>query len=244
MSALAFVPALILAHGRAAKDPRAALLLLWFWAMLAQGVLTMTVEAPQAHRTILAAPCVALMLIWFARQASAGLGRAFAKGWPRPLAVAGLIVLLAVPAFNAFELFGPWAQDAATWRSFSPQASLVARRAAAAGDGTTIYASALEHEYQFNGFERFAFLNFYLGLQGRGFERMAAQGNAVAPCKSVLAIWGASDSEISARFKKEFPKAAIEEARDPFDQQLDYVAAELPYASLPKAAPKQLFFRP
>jgi hypothetical protein len=244
LTALAFFPALGYALLRSRRDARASMLLIWFWVMLSQGFLTMTVEAPQGHRSILVAPCVALAVAWFSSQLFPGLGRLFSgAAWPRALKAAGLVLVLAIPAFNATELFGAWAEDPATWRSFSPEASMAARRAMQVPQGAVIFVSPLKQEYQFHGFERDFFIHYFLKSREKDIRQLQPNANAVPPCTQVLALWGASDEDISAAFKAQYPDIAVETGNDPYDNSVLYLAAEIPFERLPRS-PKGLFFRP
>jgi hypothetical protein len=247
-----FVAGILWAHIRAFKDPRALLLLLWFWVMLSAGILSMTVEAPQAHRTILVAPLCALCVGWFLSTLWRALGSAWGSGWPRPLAWAAGILLVAAPFFNISELYANWPDDSATWRSFSPQATLAARRATASPADWEVYVSPLIKEYQFHGYERDVFVAFALHQQNRSFyplnlSQAVDPGLGPAP-GGVLAIWGDSDSEISAGMQREFPGIPVEAAKDPFEEKSDYLAAAIPWDKIPtrkQAADKApFFFRP
>ncbi len=71
------------ALGRFFKDARSRFLGVWLVAMLCAGIFTLAVEAPQGHRTILAAPVLALAVIWAVRDLLAPWGKAFSAGWPR-----------------------------------------------------------------------------------------------------------------------------------------------------------------
>jgi len=212
----------------------------------------MTVEAPQGHRTILVAPMVALAVAWLLSSLWGSLGNAWQGAWPRSLALAVAGVMLAVPLFNGYELYANWPQDSATWRSFSPESTLAARRAAASPPDFEVYVSPLQYEYQFHGFERDQFVRFALRQQGRGFYPLhpsqAATSGRQAPPAGVVAIWGESDTTITAQMKRDFPDIAIEEAKDPFEPKSDYLAAQIPWQRIPelkKARVKDpFFFRP
>jgi hypothetical protein len=242
-----FFPALIWSHLRAFKDPRASLFVLWFWIMMSAGIFSMTVEAPQGHRTILVTPALALMTAWFLSELWAGLGPLWEGGWPRSLQIGLWIVLAAVPLANAIELYNYWPDDAATWRSFSPESSLAARRAAQSPGNWLVYSSSLDKEYQFHGFERNTFIRFLLKQQGRYLETLQP-ANLLHPgdehLAGILAIWNESDDGISAAAKAEFPDIKIEEAKDPYEARSDYLAMEIPMEKVPKAkaGQKKLFF--
>ncbi len=255
LSAALFLPALLMAHLRSFVDARAAFLSLWFWIMLSAGIFSMTVEAPQGHRSILVAPMIPLACAYALSRLWASLKSSFVSGVPAGLRKAGLLALLAVPAFNAYELFGHWAGHPATWRSFSPEASLAARRALAAPPGALVLLSNLDREYQFHGYERNVFVRFFLKLEGRRHALLRAsnpvEGLPGLPSPgSVLAIWGESDLDISAAFQSQFPDLPLERAQDPHDAKADYLAAEIPWERIPaikqgqSSKPLPFMFRP
>jgi 4-amino-4-deoxy-L-arabinose transferase-like glycosyltransferase len=243
-----FAAAMLWAHLRFFRDPRAALFTLWFWIMLSAGIFSMTVEAPQAHRSILVAPVAALAVAWFALELSRALAPAWKGGWPAALKAAALAAALAVPLFNAGELYANWPGDAATWRSFSPESTLAARRAAQSPPDWEVYVSPLDHEYQFHGFERDQFTRYTLGLQGRSFYPLRLSQALTPGAKGVLAIWGDSDPEMTAAMRRDFPGVPIEEARDPFEAKNDYLAAAIPWDRIPDLKHSKrkdpFFFRP
>lgn len=249
-----FAPALLWAHARFYRDPRATLFTLWFWIMLSAGIFSMTVEAPQGHRTILVAPMAALAVAWLLSSGAEALKAAWpAAEAPLPLAAALFATLLAVPLHNGYELYANWPDDSATWRSFSPESTLAARRALQSGPGWEVYLSQLKNEYQFHGFERDQFMRFALKQQGRGFYQLKESQELVpgkgAEPMGVLAIWGESDDTITALVKRDFPDIAIEDSKDPFEPKSDYLAAQIPWERIPRRGkpglPKDpFFFRP
>ncbi|MES2201353.1 MAG: glycosyltransferase family 39 protein [candidate division FCPU426 bacterium] len=245
-SALILFPALIWLHVRAWRDSRAGFLALWFWVMLAQGIFTMTVEAPQAHRCILVAPAVALILAWFMAQIPWHKpSPSRSQRWTGKLLLGlGLALAAWVPFENLSEYFGVWRSSPMTWRSFSPEATLAARRAAQAAPGTQIFLGALDKEHPYYGMERRTFVRFLLKQQGRSY-RMLRDSNPVDKGTGVLLIWGESEPEIGERLAREFPGTAVERVSDPFDAKADYLAAEIPIDKVPRdAAGRALFFRP
>jgi hypothetical protein len=243
MLALALALALPWALGRARRDARGRFLWLWLAGALAAGVLSLPIEAPQAHRCVLAAPALALAAAWALQELSAPLGRAFTGGWPRVVGLMGLALLLGSALINAEELLVEWPADQATWEDFSPRASAVLRRIQAAGPGVSVFVSTLPHEYQFYGNEWGLFGRYALSDQGRYCSPLQATQSAPIqdrgrPLQGALLIWGESDADISAAFHGEFPGLAVERAPAPFavagmPDQL-YLAAEVPLALVPR----------
>lgn len=228
--------------GRARHDARARFLWLWLVLMLAAGVLSMPVEAPQGHRCILAAPVLPLMAALALRALLRPFQGAFEGGWPRSLVAAGLALLLGLGALNAAELLGQWPTEEATFRSFSPRASAVMRRIEATGPGTAVLTSLLPKEYQFYGYEWGVFARFALRQQDRSWASLSPSQVVPAsdgglPTDDVLIVWGDSDADITGDFLREFPGTAIERARQPFpgagEPEDLYLAAQVPWKALP-----------
>jgi hypothetical protein len=207
--------------------------------MLSAGILSITIESPQAHRTILVAPLCAFVIAWFLRDLSRRLAFVWAGAWPRPIFGALLALLLAIPLFNVGELYAYWPNDPATWRSFSPEASTASKRALQSPADEEVLVSPLAHEYQFNGYEREFFMNFFLRQSGRGFQNL--DGNKVldAAAQGALLIWGDSDLEIDRALHQEFPQGHFEAAKDPVSPKNDYLALELRRAEVPHWKPGQ-----
>jgi hypothetical protein len=242
LTALALALALPWTLGRARRDGRGRFLWLWLGGALAASVLGQTLEAPQANRSVLAAPALALAVAWTLQELSAPLQAAFVGGAPRALRWMGLALLAGSAWLNAHELLVQWPADEATWEAFSPRASAVLWRIQAAGPGVGVFVSQLPHEYNFYGNEWGLFGRYALDPQGRYCSPLqASQGVARqdrgTPLRSALLIWGDSDAEISAAFQREFPAIPVERAPSPFTVAglpADlYLAAEVPLAQLP-----------
>lgn len=250
---LAAVAPLVL--GRCRKDARARFLLLWMGSMLLAGVLTLPVEAPQGHRTILAAPALPLGLLLGLPPLLLPLKAAFGGTWPRSARLFGWGLLAALGGLNAHEVLRQWPEAPATFRSFSPRASAVLRRIQRSGPGTVVAVSELHHEYPFNGYEWAAFARFVLEGQNRTWH-VLRPGLAVpssengVPTRALLLLWGESDVEISAGLARDFPDIPVEVQPQPFpapgEPERLLLSAELPWERLPPPptkGPPPLAFR-
>lgn len=234
--------ALPLMLGQAWRDARARFLLLWIAAMLAAGIFTLPVEAPQGHRTVLAAPALALALGLCLPPLLAPLRAALGGAWPQTAGAVGAVLLFSVFSFNAWELLRVWPASAATFRSFSPRASAVMRRVEASRPGTVVLSSSLPAEYQFHGYEWGVFVRFALRQQGRPWGTLQP-GTPVPPREggqathSVLLIWGESDRAITAAFEQQFPGLAPHREPQPHPSAGEpaylYLSAEVPYDRVP-----------
>ena len=241
LMAAASWPALIRLHALSLKDLRARFALFWFWPLLAGGIFSMAVEAPQGHRAILVAPLLPLAIAWMAKDLAARLGSAFQGRLPLALTFAAASLLAGSLAFNAYDYFGLWAKDAATWRGFSPRSSAIARLVVQAPPDQEIFLSPLSKEYQFHGYEASVFARFYLKQQDRTYQVLHLGApvpgyKRASPPASVLAIWVESDTDISEAFKKEYPDIPITVQPDPFDPVPLYLSAVLPFERIPEGA--------
>lgn len=241
LTASALALSLPYALGRFFKDARGRFITLWFGAMLCAGIFTLSVEAPQGHRTILAAPALALAIIWAVRDLLGPVGKAFTGGWPKAGLAAALALLLSVAAFNAYEVFGIWGPNSETWRSFSPFATAIARRVTQAPPNTVICVSNLPQEYQFHGYESMVFAQYFLRAQQRqpqpfklGTHLIDPQGS---PPSTVLAVWGESDADLTLAMAAQFPGITVEKPANPHpvagEPSVLYLAAEIPWDRIP-----------
>lgn len=242
--ALAFSVPLVL--GQAFKDARARFLLLWAGAMLAAGIFTLPVEAPQGHRTVLAAPALILAIALALPVLLAPLRQALGA-WPQTYKAVGAALLLGAVGLNAHELLARWPDHAATFRSFSPRATLVLRRIQQSQPGTLVLTSELPAEYQFHGYEWGVFARFALRQQDRPWAPLRP-GTAVPPVvdglptRSALLIWGESDQAITQMAAQQWPDLPVHKEPQPHpapgEPSLLYLALEVPYDRVP-ARPRQ-----
>ena len=245
LAAALFLPSLALAHWRAWRDRRALLLVLLFWCVLAGGVFSVAVEAPQAHRTFLLAPIAALMVGLLLESLLARLRWAFSPRLPRPLLAALLSLLAVLGLFNFHEYFELWAAHAATYDSFSPVATAIARRAEAQDRGWALAVTGLEHDYRFYGYEVAQLCRFLLKPEGREarslrpFNYYGALDMQAHP-KGVLLVWGYSDkASLGQAARSEFPELPVEEQNNPYTSITLYQAMAVPWPRIPAVPPER-----
>jgi 4-amino-4-deoxy-L-arabinose transferase-like glycosyltransferase len=250
-----FVPALLWAHWRSRRDPRATLFCLWFWVMLSQGIFSVAAEAPQANRTILVTPALALIVAWFLGETAERLRDLWVpRAWPRPLVLSLTLTLVAIPLFNVSEVLGAWKDDPATKRYFAPEASNAAKRAVAQGPDWLIYHADL---YQaVNGYpqmERAFFIRFLLEQEGRQLHALGYPTTELEPFadrtpKGVLLIWAATDVIISRAVARDYPDLKVEPYLGESEDRFDHLVLEIPWNKIPtKAHPgasRPLLLRP
>jgi 4-amino-4-deoxy-L-arabinose transferase-like glycosyltransferase len=239
-----FLPALLLAHWRAWRDRRALLLVLLFWCVLAGGVFSVAVEAPQAHRTFLLAPIAALMMGLLLEALAQRLRLSFSPRLPRALLAALLSLLAVLALFNAHEYFGLWAASPDTYESFSPVATAIARRAEAQDRGWLLAVTGLEHDYRFYGYEVAQLCRTLLKAEGREASSLLASNHygameMQAHPQGVLLIWGDSDKAgLGQAARAEFPDLPVEEQHHPFTGVTLYQAMAVPWPRIPAVGPE------
>jgi hypothetical protein len=224
-----FLPALTAVHFMAVKkDLRARFMFLWFWVMLSAGIFSVTIEAPQGHRTVLLTPVIALSIVWFFKLVSEKMETWFLNGIPNLVKFLWVGALIWIPLFNAQQYFEVWAKDTATWRSFSPQANAVARRVFSQEEGWDILISRLEKEYVYHGYEWSFFSDYFLKKRGESFGVLKQVNEISRDSRGVLAIWALSDDLIDLKIRKQFPEIIIEEFSYGKTGEVLYRAAEFP----------------
>jgi 4-amino-4-deoxy-L-arabinose transferase-like glycosyltransferase/sugar lactone lactonase YvrE len=121
-------------------EPRRAVPLLAFVAMMAPGVLSLTFEAPQGARTLGAVPFVALM----AAVPLAWLARALADRGGRGPLLAGCAVAMAVAVAAGWSwhvFFHRQLRDASAWESFSTPETRIAEVVRSEGRDADVYVT-------------------------------------------------------------------------------------------------------
>ncbi len=143
-------------------DSRYFLLLCWLALLMQPGIWSLEFEAPQAHRTFMVTPAVALLaalplglladVAMEARTPSAALGsagRAAARvrrnvwqNLPRGIAGGGLLFLLAQVGFLNYDtFFNKQLESPYVWAYFDPGATFVAKELARLSDDHVVYYS-------------------------------------------------------------------------------------------------------
>jgi 4-amino-4-deoxy-L-arabinose transferase-like glycosyltransferase len=236
-----FAPALLGCHLRFRSDPRARLLVLWFWAMLAAGFLTASNEAPQAHRSFLLLPVIPLSILLLAEKGKQFLDSTFTDHRPAAVTAACLVGLLGMSALNVQEYFGRWASDPGTWQSFSPQATAMARRLEAQPEGWSLLLSPLDRIFIYYGYEAREISLFVLQPSGRApgsLARSNALPEVQAGLKGALCVWGDSDVQLTEAAAREFPDLKPEHPEPPFDAlNSTYFALAVPRERIPVMDP-------
>jgi hypothetical protein len=221
--------------GRAWRDARARFLWLWLLVMLAAGVLSLAWEAPQANRSILAAPALPLAAAWALRDLSAPLAAALGKGWRRALTWLGALALAGMALSGAADYFHDWAGSEGAYRDFTPIDSAVARRVERTRPGTAVYTVPDWEQY----------CRLVLDPQDRIWNAFPIsrpiwdsddyQGSI--PVDHVLMLWRDSDAFITDAVQKEFPGRPLERAVRPFAEPGEsvyaYLGLEVPLGDLP-----------
>jgi 4-amino-4-deoxy-L-arabinose transferase-like glycosyltransferase len=117
------------------REWRAATLLLWFFAMLAAGVLSLDFEAPQGARTCGLNSVIALLAaLPLARIAS------LASGGAAPLRALAAVPVAAAGILSWRTYFGPQLHDPKVFAEFSSVETRIAEVVKAEGEGAALYA--------------------------------------------------------------------------------------------------------
>jgi 4-amino-4-deoxy-L-arabinose transferase-like glycosyltransferase len=129
------------------RRPQYALLILWFLAMMAPGVLSLDFEAPQSGRAAGAQPVAALFIaIGFCGVLSL-VGRAIAQFWPTRdaskwiMAAAAVALLLPVSVTNVNAYFDAEAHNELVWETWATDATFVGKEMHSLPAGNLFYIS-------------------------------------------------------------------------------------------------------
>jgi len=209
------------ALGRGLKWPR-PLLLAWAGVMLLPGILT--IEAPQAYRTLGAAPAVVFLLAEGLEAISRLLARRDGRGAPRfALACAAVAVLVA--GWNAVLYFQVQVRDPRVWRAFDADQKEIARFLARASPGHDVFIDPLFfdvplfHVYLPDDFKSGRFrLSDHFPKPGRTAADLSLPG---------LFVLDGSQQDLVPLFTEAFPHAVSLLHADPTGRVM-FVSVEVP----------------
>jgi len=214
---LDFITGALLAAGLfiALADVSYIFYIIWFFVMLAAGIFTISIEAPQAYRIIGIVPCVYMLSLIAVKEALNVLRRV------NPSRVlAGIFVsafVLCGGVINIYQYFVLYPGEKATYLSFSPEANAIAAFTGQNSSDYIIYASEGSKLYGFYPWEQKVICDF-INYGKPGYIYMtddnAVGRGAIAGKKGIIAILRGGDNAEEKELKLEYPLAEKKEFRN------------------------------
>jgi 4-amino-4-deoxy-L-arabinose transferase-like glycosyltransferase len=198
--------------------------LIWFAAMLSAGILTLSIEAPQAYRTIAVIPCVYIFVLIALKEALRALKVI------NPSKILSTIFIIAVVscagAVNIYQYFVLYPAEKATYLSFSPEANAIAEFTKKNSGDYLIYSSTGKELYGFYPFEQKVICDFV--NYGRDGYMYMTDDNMVdkkllAGKKGIIALIRANDAVEKYLINKMYPAAVKKEFRNRVTDEVMFV---------------------
>jgi 4-amino-4-deoxy-L-arabinose transferase-like glycosyltransferase len=212
------------ALGRGTRWPQ-AFLLAWLAVMLLPGILT--IEAPQAYRTIGALPAV-FLLIAQAFQALTGAAANWGSGPPRGwlLGLSFAALALAAAAQNTLTYFEFQVRNCDAWTAFDASNTAVAQAVAAAPPGYTIWVDPVFYHQPVLDVVLGDNVRYNRFLLGEHVPLPRAPGAGKSP--GDFFVLEGFEKDMLPLFRSVFPHAQIRQHLDPCGDVL-FVSVAVPY---------------
>jgi len=194
-----------------------SLWLLWFFLMLLPGMMTITIEAPQAYRVSSVIPAVyMLILIAFKRieKTLYVLGQKTVR-----FNIAAAVILSAVAVINVYQYFVLYPSQKSAYMDYSPEANGISRLINEKAGEWYFYVSEARQMYGFYSFEQKVILKFTTYKKAE-FSYLSDEINNVYPSflrgkKGIGIIVRPTDTGIINLLKIQFPGAVPEVTDNP-----------------------------
>ena len=211
---VANISGVLLAAGFVAAffHPGGPIYILWFLCMLLGGVLTMTVEAPQAYRIIGILPAAYILMLMGLREITTALSKL--RNSKKLVMLFSSAVIAAAVIINIHQYFVLYPAHEATYMSFSPEANKIGEVVNKNSEDYYILTSRATSMYGFYLWEQKVvtkFLNYKKGEYGLILESNMVPPEKVKSKKGVLLIIRYSDKQDIEKVEKLYPNAVKEE---------------------------------
>jgi len=193
-----------------------SLSIIWFFCMLLPGIMTNTVEAPQAYRTSSVIPAM-IMLCTAGAYGIAGLLR---RAGRKPVHI--LLVFLAVAvsssALSLREYFYVYPKDKSAYMDFSPEVSEISRLINSSSEDWFFFVSKAENMYGFYRMEQIMMLSFLSAPKNRFAyieKEILLNPGIYGGKKGIAFITRPSDTELNLYLQSVFPGVIRQKYENP-----------------------------
>jgi len=206
-------------------NPEYYLYLLWFLVMLLPGIMTNSIEAPQAYRTIAIIPAVYLLIAIAFSQ----IKNMLLKINKNTLYLSFLFFAVAFSAatLNIYRYFFVYAHSNSTYISFSPEATEISQCINDNYEKYYVMVSPANNMYPFYSEEQVivsAFLTYGKGtFTTLGPHIKDVNKNELIGKKGILFIIRPTDTELEQEINKEYPDAVKEEHKNPYTGDVNFI---------------------
>jgi len=156
---------LVLGFVTACLSSNYSLYIIWFLFMLLGGILTMTIEAPQAYRIVGIVPVIYILIVVAIKKISGFLLKINKK--EKYTVIFMTFLLIAICIINIHQYFCLYPKHTATFMSFSPVPNAVAKFINRNSKDYYILVSTAKSMYGFHGWEQLVVCEFITHKKGK-----------------------------------------------------------------------------
>ncbi|MBN2754780.1 MAG: glycosyltransferase family 39 protein [Candidatus Goldbacteria bacterium] len=194
-----------------------SLWLLWFFLMLLPGMMTITIEAPQAYRASSVIPALYMLILIAFRKIENGLfllGKKISR-----FNIAAVVIITAIAVINVHQYFVVYPSQKSAYMDYSPEANGISRLVNQQSKDWYFYVSEAKKMYGFYSFEQKVILTFTTHKKAR-FSYLSGAQNNVYPSylqgrKGIGIVVRPSDTDVIDSIKAQFPEAVPEITDNP-----------------------------
>ncbi len=190
--------------------------LIWFFVMLLPGILTNTVEAPQAYRTSGVIPAMIMLCTAGAMGISRILEMAGRK--KKHIIVLAVFIALFSSVSSLREYFWVYPKEKSAFMDFSPEASGIARTINSESSDWVFYVSKADNMYGFYKMEQMLMLSFLSAPKNRFYyieKEMMIDKGIYTDKKGIAFITRPTDKELRSDIMRLFPGIDFKKHENP-----------------------------
>ncbi|PKL90682.1 MAG: hypothetical protein CVV21_11645 [Candidatus Goldiibacteriota bacterium HGW-Goldbacteria-1] len=189
-----------------------SLWLLWFFLMLLPGMMTITIEAPQAYRASSVIPALYILILIAFKKIETSLFLLGKKTLRFNIAAA--IIITAIAVINVHQYFVVYPSQKSAYMDYSPEANGISRLINEKARDWHFYVSEARKMYGFYSFEQKIILKFTTYNKAK-FSYLSNETNSIYPSflqgkKGIGVIVRPTDTDIIDSMKSQFPAAVPE----------------------------------
>ncbi|HDQ25545.1 MAG TPA: glycosyltransferase family 39 protein [bacterium] len=223
----------------AAAMAGAGLFFLWFIVMMSAGLLTVTIEAPQAYRILCVIPVIYIFVIFGLRHFETILAQITGKKRFFPVILAAIALVSAV--VNVHRYFVLYPAHEATYMSFAPEANKAAEIILRERNYYP-FVSAAKKMYGYYGWEQKVIADFVCYEENIKYSMNAGEPpykigrSSIEGRDGIVFIMRPSDEDANRRIEREFNPGKKEEYINPYSKEPIIICYYVPAENILSAA--------
>jgi hypothetical protein len=194
-----------------------SLFIFWAFFMLLAGIMTLTIEAPQAYRIIGIIPALYILVVAGLKHITALLG-AVSKNTGY-LAVVGCVLLASIGIINYNQYFAVYPSEKSAFMDYSPEANGIGRFIESNKNDWAMFVSKAEHMYGFYSMEEKVILTYITYNNAQVYymnQANRADAAAMEGKKGAVLIVRPTDTEFIKLINDEYPGVKMNTFSNPF----------------------------